>query len=113
MAATLRVGLQNLAKQAEFSVPRRLASPAGESSPTRDALIPHLDKVLTAPTTTVIRGIPTEVALDESDGMPTACVASLDNVAGVPQAFLTGRITTLSPERMTAICQALMIATDC
>lgn len=80
---------------------------------TREAAIPVLTSVLVAPATRTIRGITTEVVLDEDDGMPRRCALSLDNVAAVPKAFLTQRITTLSPERVSAACEALRAATDC
>jgi mRNA interferase MazF len=80
---------------------------------TRDAAIPVLRRVLIAPATTTIRGIPTEVELTLNDGMPKACVLSMDNVRVVPKAKLIAPITRLSPIRMNEICVALGAATDC
>ena len=80
---------------------------------TRGAAIPVLRSVLVAPATRTIRGIPTEVPLDEEDGMPEDCVLSMDNVTVVPKAMLTERITTLSPQRLEEVCRALAIATGC
>lgn len=41
-----------------------------------------------------IRGIPTEVVLDEVDGMTTRCAVSLDNVGEVSKALLIDQLTT-------------------
>jgi mRNA interferase MazF len=79
----------------------------------RDAAIPVLNQILAVPATRTRRGIPTEVDLDEADGMPQACVLTLDNVRQLRRSYLTGRITTLGPERMHQVCQALHAAVDC
>ena len=80
---------------------------------TRDEAIPVLNQVLAVPATRTVRGIPTEVTLDASDGMPAGCALALDNVALVRTALLTERITRLAPERMRAVCDALAVATAC
>ena len=80
---------------------------------TRDAAIDVLNQVLAVPATRTIRGIPTEVALDSDDGMPEACVLTLDNVTPIRRALCTERITTLSPARMHQVCEALRRATSC
>jgi mRNA interferase MazF len=80
---------------------------------TRTEAIPVLNQVLAVPATTTIRGIPTEVALDQADGMPTACVLSLDNLTPIRPAFCTTRVTRLPPEKLRAVCDALRHATAC
>jgi predicted transcriptional regulator len=55
----------------------------------------------------------TEVVLDEDDGMPVRCVVSLDNLGDAWKAMLTGHVTTLGPDRMREVCQALSIAVGC
>lgn len=80
---------------------------------TRDAVAGRLSSVLTALVTTVRRNIPTEVAIDESDGMPRPCVVNLDNMATLPVGLLTERITRLGPDRMHEACRALARATGC
>lgn len=79
----------------------------------RAAVLPMLARPLVAPLTTCVRGLPTEVALDRGDGLPQACVVSLDNVQPLAASLLVERITRLSPERMMAVCSALAVATDC
>lgn len=80
---------------------------------TRSEAVPVLNQLLGVPATRTIRGIPTEVALDEADGMPSACVLTLDNISLIRKALCTGYITTLSPVRLAEICQALSAATAC
>ena len=80
---------------------------------TREAAIPVLKRVTIASITRTIRGIPTEVVLDEDDGMPVRCVVSLDNLGDAWKAMLTGHVTTLGPDRMREVCQALSIAVGC
>ena len=80
---------------------------------TRDLVADRLTSVVTALVTTVNRGIPTEVALDEHDGMPRPCVVNLDNLASQTRVQLTERLTRLGPERMRQVCQALAHATGC
>lgn len=80
---------------------------------TRDEAIPLLNQVLGAPATRTIRGIPTEVELAHADGMPGACVLTLDNVTSIRVALLTKRVTRLSDARMREVCVALTNATSC
>lgn len=80
---------------------------------TRSAAIAVLDRVVAVPATRRRRDIPTEVALERSDGMPAACVLSLDNVRTLPKGLLTRRICELGVDRMGEVCAALRIATGC
>lgn len=80
---------------------------------TRDEAIPVLNQVLAVPATRTVRGIPTEVPLGASDGMPKDCALTLDNVTPVRVALCTDRITRLGPDRMQEVCEALRIATAC
>jgi mRNA interferase MazF len=60
-----------------------------------------------------MRGIRTEVVLDERDGMPAECALSLDNIRTIPKEFFRERITRLSIERMNDVCFALVLAAGC
>lgn len=80
---------------------------------TRDEAIPMLNEVLGVPATRTLRGIPTEVGLDEHDGMPARCVLTLDNARPIRPALCTQRITSLGAERMAMVCRALAAATGC
>lgn len=80
---------------------------------TRDPAIPVLNQILAVPATRTIRGIPTEVKLDVSDGMPQRCVLSLDNLQPIMPWLCTERITSLGAGRMSQVCEALRVATAC
>ncbi len=79
----------------------------------RQTAIPVLTAYLAVPATRTIRGIPTEVPLGTSDGMPDDCALSLDNIAVVPRGFFTERITRLRADRLAEVCSALAVATGC
>lgn len=80
---------------------------------TRDGAIAVLNQVLGVPATTVVRRIPTEVGLDETDGMAASCVLAVDNATLIRPSLCTERITTLGPHRMREVCDALRLAVDC
>jgi mRNA interferase MazF len=91
--------------------------PTGGARPhlilTRNEAIPLLHQVIAIPTTRTIRGIPTEVALDETDGMPGPCVLALDNIGLIRHALCTSLITTLSAQKLRDVCEALRLAVAC
>lgn len=80
---------------------------------TRQEAIPAMRNVVVAMVTRTIRDIPTEVLLEERDGMPVECAVSLDNLRTVPRVLLTEPITRLRGQRMHEVCRALGIATGC
>lgn len=80
---------------------------------TRTSAIPSLERVLTVPATTTIRGIRTEVALDRSDGMPRECALTLDNLSTSRKSHFVERICELSAIRMREVCTALNAAVAC
>ncbi len=80
---------------------------------TRESAIPVLQRLVAVPATRTIRGAPTEVILDEDDGMPDRCALSFDSVTTVPKALLTERICRLRVDRLAEVCRTLEIATGC
>jgi mRNA interferase MazF len=80
---------------------------------TRQSAIPVLNRVLAVPATRTIRGIPTEVLLDQDDGMPEACALSFDNLVTMPRSLFTTRICRLGIDRLAEACGALRAATGC
>ncbi|MBI4306966.1 MAG: type II toxin-antitoxin system PemK/MazF family toxin [Chloroflexi bacterium] len=66
--------------------------------------------VTVAPATRTIRQIPTEVVVDESDGMPTRCVVNLDDIMTIPRDLLEVRITILNRRKMTQVARAIRFA---
>ena len=68
--------------------------------------------VTVAEITTTIRDIPVEVLLDISDGLSKKCVANLDSIITIPKNLLESHITTLSPEKVEKINEAIKFALD-
>lgn len=79
---------------------------------TRSEAIPVLNWILIAPITRTIRDIPTEIHLDQDDGVDTPCAASFDNLQPIRKTFLTSRIGSLPFPRQN-ICRTLAAMADC
>ena len=80
---------------------------------TRDSAIAYLSTVTVAPITSTIRGVPSEVALNEEDGMKAPCAVNLHNAVTISQNRLGRRVAQLSSLRMTEICAALRFSLGC
>jgi mRNA interferase MazF len=80
---------------------------------TRNSAIGYLSTVTVAPMTSTIRGVPSEVALDEDDGMRAPCAVNLHNAVTVSQSRLGKRVALLRAERMNEICAALRFTLGC
>lgn len=80
---------------------------------TRDTSISYLSKVTVVPITSTVRGVPSEVMLNEEDGMKATCAVNLHNAVTVAQQKLGKRVTRLSSNRMQEICSALRFALGC
>ena len=80
---------------------------------TRDSAINYLSTVTVAPITSTVRGVPSEVALNEEDGMKTTCTVNLHNAITVSQNRLGRRVAHLSDARMRQICAALRFSLGC
>ena len=68
--------------------------------------------ITVAPVTRTIRGISTEVILDEKDGMPVKCVVNLDDIATISKRVLVEKLTALSQEKMKLVSAAIIFALD-
>lgn len=80
----------------------------------RDAAIPRLRRVLIAPCTTTVRGLPSEVVLEPGDDpIPRRSAVNLDSVESVSVGVLVERLGRLADVRMRDICRALSVAVDC
>lgn len=79
----------------------------------RDAANRVMHRVLVAPVTSRIRGIPSELPLGEAEGLPQQSVASFDNLRPFPKAMLVHRIGALSPDRSRDICRTAGATIDC
>lgn len=78
----------------------------------RDAANEVMQRVLVAPVTRRVRELPSELALGASEGLPTASVASFDNLRPFPKAMLVRRLGSLGP-RQHEICRAAGATLDC
>lgn len=77
---------------------------------TREPAIAFLNEVTVAPITSTIRNVPSEVILDQSDGVAAECALNLYHLQTVPKARVGQLVTTLSAERMTEVHSALLFA---
>jgi mRNA interferase MazF len=80
---------------------------------TRDSAIAYLSTVTVAPVTSTIRGVPSEVVLNEEDGMKSVCAVNLHNAVTVSQQRLGKRVAQLSAARMNEVCAALRFSVGC
>lgn len=62
--------------------------------------------------TTTIRDIPSEVVIDQNDGVSRTCAVNLDNVQTVPKGNVGNLIADLGAERMREVERALSFALD-
>ncbi len=77
---------------------------------TRSSAIPVLTSLAVAPITTIIRAIPTEVRLNQTDCLFTDCAVNLDNIQTVQKAKVGAFITRLSSHHMRAERKAVEFA---
>lgn len=77
---------------------------------TRNTSIGVLNALTVVPITPTIRDVPSEVFLDDADGLTNECVANLHSLQTVPKDKLGPLLTTLSQERLRDIEQALRFA---
>lgn len=78
----------------------------------RDSAYQVRSAVTVAPVTRTVRNIPVEVQLDTSDGLPSRCVANLDDIATIPKTLIRQRIAVLSAEKMLEVEAAIRFALD-
>jgi len=77
---------------------------------TRNSALRFLNAVTIAPITSTVRDIPTEVVLDQEDGLATVCAANLDHLQTVPLNRVGSLITSLSTARMLQVQHAIAFA---
>jgi mRNA interferase MazF len=80
---------------------------------TRDIAVPLLRSLVVATITRTVRGIPTEVALDERDGLHEPSVVSFDNIRTISKDRLVSRLTMLSDARLEEVCEAFRYSVGC
>ena len=79
---------------------------------TRTSATSYLAELTIAPITSTVRGIPSEVPLGTADGMPRECAVNLDHLQTVSKARIGTLVTTLPPERMDEVREALLFALE-
>jgi mRNA interferase MazF len=80
---------------------------------TRTAAIDVLDSLVVAPLTRSVRGLRSEVFLDEKDGLPSPCAISCDNVTTIPKAIVDlTPLARLHVTRLVELDRALKFALD-
>ena len=80
---------------------------------TRDSSLQYLSTATVAPVTSTIRSVPSEVRLDEEDGIKSPCAVNLHNPVTVSQRRLGRRVARLAPWRMKQVCAALRFSLGC
>jgi mRNA interferase MazF len=80
---------------------------------TRQSAVAYLSTVTVAPVTSTIRGVPSEVVLDQEDGMNEPCAVNLHHVLTVSQHRLGRRVARLSDARLDEICAAVRFSIGC
>jgi mRNA interferase MazF len=79
----------------------------------RDAANEVMARVLVAPVTTRIRGVPSELRLGEDEGLPVASAASFDNLRPFPKSLLVRRLGALRISRRHELCAVAAATLDC
>ena len=77
---------------------------------TRDSILEYLGEVTVAPITTTVRDIPSEMFLSKPDGMIKECAINLDHIQTVSKGKIGSLITTLSPDKLEHVGDAIQFA---
>ena len=80
---------------------------------TRPEVIELLHTVMVAPITSAIRGAPSEVIVGVDEGLKKDSAINLDHVQTVDKSRLKRFVGSVGPEKMSAVCRALAMATSC
>jgi mRNA interferase MazF len=79
---------------------------------TRNSILGYLGEVTVAPITSTMRDIPSEVPLIKADGMPRDCAINFDHVQTVSKRKIGRFITSLSPDKLNFVRDAIRFALD-
>jgi mRNA interferase MazF len=80
---------------------------------TRSDAAPVLKRLIVAPVSRTVRGIPTEIALGRDEGLPAECAASFDNLQPISRHLLVEPLGRLADGRGREVCRALAALGDC
>lgn len=79
---------------------------------TRNSVLQYLGEVTIAPITTTIRDIPSEVFLSSNEGMPRDCAINCDHLQTVSKGKVGTLISSVSPNKMAEVGNAIGFALD-
>ncbi len=79
----------------------------------RDSANWVMQRVLVAPVTTRVRGVPSELGVGADEGLPRPSVASFDNLQPFPKAMLVRKLGSLAEGRIRDLCAAAKATFDC
>ena len=79
---------------------------------TINSAINYLSEITIAPITSTIRSIPSEVVLDEKDGMKNRCAVNLDHIQTVSKSRIGVFITKLTTSKIHQINRAIVFALE-
>jgi len=79
---------------------------------TRDSVLGYLGEVTIAPLTSTIRDIPSEVLLTRHDGVQKDCAVNCDHIQTVSKGKVGALVTTLAPEKLVQVRDAIRFALD-
>jgi mRNA interferase MazF len=79
---------------------------------TRSSALRFLNQVTVAPITSTIREIPSEIVLDENDGMKRRCAVNLDHLITIPRARLGRRVAVIGSARLEEVARAIAFALE-
>jgi len=77
---------------------------------TRDSVLEYLGEVTVAPVTATVRDIPSEIFLSKQDGMLKDCAVNFDHIQTVSKGKIGSLITTLSPDKLEQVSEAINFA---
>ena len=77
---------------------------------TRDTAIGFLSALTVAPITSTVREIPSELYLDEDDGLMNPCAANFDNIVTIPKTQVGDLLATLPLTKMLEAERAIRFA---
>ncbi len=79
---------------------------------TRDSVLGYLGEVTIAPLTSTVRDIPSEVLLTKHDGVRKDCAVNCDHIQTVSKGKVGALVTTLTPEKLVQVRDAIRFALD-
>ncbi|MGH9947675.1 MAG: type II toxin-antitoxin system PemK/MazF family toxin [Pyrinomonadaceae bacterium] len=77
---------------------------------TRDSAIPLLNRLTVIPITSTLRDTPSTVWLDETDGIPNACLINIDHIQTVSKEKIDAYLTHIEGGKLEEVFDAIKFA---